>query len=141
MEKRKITERQKRFIDYYIETGSPSEAARLAGYKHPQVQGNQNLEKLRPYIDKKLAEKDNQRIASQDEVLRFYTAVLRNDVTEEIPVLSGDGFQKITKKGALIRDRLKAAELLGKRYGMDKPVETEPETVRIILERRDGNNP
>lgn len=46
----KLTEKQQRFVDYYIETGNASEAARKAGYseKTCRVTGQENL--LKPAI-------------------------------------------------------------------------------------------
>lgn len=113
-----LTEKQKQFIDYYIETGNASEAARRAGYKQPHVQGTQNLEKLRGFIDAKLSEKDEARIAKQDEILAFLTSVLRGEVKEEFPLGLGMGEQSLVKKELDGKDRIKAAELLGKRYAM-----------------------
>ena len=138
--KNNLTEKQKRFIDFYIETGNASEAARKVGYKQPQVQGAQNLLKLRKNIDEKLSEKKDKRIASQDEVLRFFTSIMRNEITEEAPILCGKGHQKIIEKGISAKDRIEAAKNLAKRYGIDKADIDESETVRIILERRNDNN-
>ncbi|OAB25250.1 terminase [Paenibacillus macquariensis subsp. defensor] len=114
----RLTEKQKKFIDYYIETGNAMESARRAGYKQPQVQGAQNLEKLRSFIDAKLAEKDGARIAKQDEILEFLTSVLRGKVKEQFPLGMGMGEQELVKKELDGKDRIKAAELLGKRYAM-----------------------
>lgn len=117
-----LTEKQKRFVDFFIETGNQAEAARLAGYKQPNVQGAQNYAKLRSYIDAKLAEKDNQRIASQDEVLQYLTSVMRGEVTEECIVVEGTGVgfseARNIRKEVSPKDRNKAAELLGKRYNL-----------------------
>lgn len=103
----KLTEKQRRFIDYYIQTGNATEACRLAGYrgKNHDVLGAENMVKLRDYINVKMQEKDRERIASQDEVLEFLTKTMRN--TEK------DAFGM----DASLQDRIKCAELLGKRYG------------------------
>ncbi|ABB15541.1 terminase small subunit [Carboxydothermus hydrogenoformans] len=120
----KLTEKQKRFIDYYIETGNAAEAARRAGYKgkNLDVIGSQNLVKLRIYIEEKMKQKDNERIASQDEVLEFLTRVMRGLETEEVVVTENKGDYiseaKIIKKQVSAKDRVKAAELLGKRYAL-----------------------
>lgn len=113
-----LTEKQKKFIDYYIETGNAMESAKRAGYKQPQVQGAQNLEKLRIHIDEKLATKDSARVAKQDEVLEFLTNVMRGNVVEQFPLGLGMGEQTLVKKELDGKDRIKAAELLGKRYAM-----------------------
>ena len=118
----KLTEKQKRFIDYFVETGNQTEAARLAGYKKPHVQGAQNLDKLRGEIDKKIQELDNKREASAQEVIEYLTSVMRGELHEETIVVEGKGdhrseAKKISKEPA-IKDRNKAAELLGKRFSL-----------------------
>jgi phage terminase small subunit len=115
-----LTEKQKRFIDFYIEKGNATEAAKLAGYKGVNLNrvGSENLSKLDKEIKKRLEEKEDARIAKQDEILKLLTSIARGEVEEEIPVLVGDGVQNLEKKGTSVKDRLKAAELLGKRYGL-----------------------
>jgi phage terminase small subunit len=116
----KLTEKQRRFADEYVRTGNATEAARLAGYRQPHVQGSQNLEKLsvKSYIDKRLNELKKKSIAEQDEILQFLTAVMRGEHTEQIPVGIGEGAQQLEDKDTFLKDRVKAAELLGKRYVM-----------------------
>lgn len=118
----KLTEKQKRWIDYYIETGNATEAARLAGYRAKSESslnsiGAQNLIKLKVFIDEKLSAKADARIAKQDEVLRHLTAAMRGELTEEA-VLVVDGDVRRVQKGAALKDRNRAAELLAKRYGL-----------------------
>lgn len=119
----KLTEKQKRFADYYIESGNATEAYKKA-YKckdnTANVEGTKSLVKpsIREYIDKRLAEKDKKRIASQDEVLEFLTKVFRGEVEEEFALGVGKGAQTIIRKELDGKDRIKAAELLGKRYGL-----------------------
>lgn len=118
----KLTEKQKRFADFFVETGNATEAAIQAGYsaKTAKETGYENLTKphLREYIDLRIAEKDGQRIAKQDEVLEFLTDILRGKVKEQFPLGLGMGEQSLVKKELDGKDRLKAAELLGKRYGL-----------------------
>lgn len=106
----KLTEKQKRFIDYYIETGNASEASKLAGYNGKNLNriGSENLSKLDKFIKIKLEEKDNKRIASQDEVLEYLTKVMRGQEKDSFGL------------DASLQDRTKCAELLGKRYGTFK---------------------
>lgn len=121
----KLTEKQKRFIDYYIETGNASEACRLAGYrsKNYDALGNENKVKLGIYIKEKIKQKEDERIATQDEVLIYLTSVLRGDIEEEKAVVVSQGADMgstIEKIRTQVKpaDRNKAAELLGKRYGI-----------------------
>lgn len=104
----KLTTKQKNFCEYYLQTGNATEAARLAGYsdKTARVIGAENLSKpaISEYIASRRAEMDKALIADSDEVLRFYSAVMRGEVKDQFgldPALS---------------DRIRAAELLGKRY-------------------------
>ena len=69
-----------------------------------------------------MAEKESQLIATQDEVLKYLTSVLRGESqsTEIVVEGTGDGCSeaRTLKKEPSEKDRLKAAELLGKRYGL-----------------------
>lgn len=120
----KLTEKQKRFADYYIETGNGAEAARLAGYKGKNLNNiaSENLAKLgiKNYIDEKLTEMSSQRIASANEVMELLTSAARGELEEEVVVVEGEGdgcsTARTIKKQIGARDRIKAAELLGKRY-------------------------
>ncbi|MBU8609202.1 terminase small subunit [Bacillus pumilus] len=118
----KLTEKQKRFADYYIELGNATEAARKAGYSSKTAKsiGQENLTKpdIKSYIKERMDEKDAERIASQDEILEFLTAVMRGEKTEQIPVGLGEGAQRLEDKDPYLKDRVKAAELLGKRHSM-----------------------
>ena len=127
----KLTEKQKRFIDYYIETLNASEAARRAGYsiKTANRIGQENLTKpvIKSAIEERLAQFESERIAGPKEVLKYLTAVMRGEEVEEQIVTVGNGQGEsgveIVKKKVSPKDRIKAAELLGKRYGLQQPEE------------------
>jgi phage terminase small subunit len=69
-----------------------------------------------------MAEKESELIADQDEVLRYLTAVLRGKTQSEVVVVENVGdFRseaRTMQKAPDEKERLKAAELLGKRYGI-----------------------
>lgn len=104
----KMTEKQKAFCDYYIETGNATEAAIKAGYskKTAKVIGSENLTKpyIKQYIDERLAKIEDARIAKGEEVLQYLTKVMRGEEKDQFGL------------DASLQDRTKAAELLGKRY-------------------------
>lgn len=120
----RLTEKQRRFADYYIETGNCTEAAIKAGYskRTARVIGQENLLKpaIKKYIDEKLTEMSNKRIASANEVMELLTSAARGELEEEVVVVESVGDYcseaKIIKKQIGAKDRIKAAELLGKRY-------------------------
>lgn len=121
---KKLTIKQRAFADYYIELGNATEAARQAGYSEKYI--NTNASKLlqnttiKAYIDERLKQIEDDRIASAAEVLKYLTSVLRGESQSEIVVVEGvgDGCSEARriKKEPEEKDRLKAAELLGKRY-------------------------
>lgn len=104
----KLTPKQKAFCDYYIETGNASEAARKAGYSQKTAPfiGAENLKKpqIKEYISERMNNQDRERVASADEVIAFYTAVMRGEVKDQFGI------------EASLSDRLKAGENLMRRY-------------------------
>jgi phage terminase small subunit len=118
-EKIELTEKQKRFADYYLETANITEAARRANYKQPHVQGSRLLEnvKVKKYIEIELKKLDDKRIMRAEEALQLLTAIARNEEREEV-VVFGEGGSEIVEKGLTAKDRLKALELIGKRYAL-----------------------
>lgn len=118
----KLTPKQKAFCDYYLETGNAFDSYRRAyncTENTARVEGFRNLEKplIRAYIDNHMAQVDNKRIASAEEVLQYLTSVVRGEVTEQKIMFSKEG-SEIAELGASVNDRNKAAELLGKRYAL-----------------------
>lgn len=113
---KKLTNKQLTFIDAYLGEAkmNAAQAARIAGYKHPETQGAENLRKLRPYIDEVMNKRHSNAIATQEEIQKFFTSVLRGEVKEEVVSNSG----KILEVPASTKDRLKAAECMGRAYGM-----------------------
>ena len=120
----KLTPKQKAFAEYYIETGNATEAARKAGYKGKNLNriASENLSKLdiKSYIDEKMKELEDQRIAKADEVLKYLTRVIRGEETEQVVVTENIGDfmseARVVNKELSAKDKIKAAELLGKRY-------------------------
>jgi len=131
-----LTEKQKRFIDYYIETGNATEAARLSGYRGKNLNriGSENLSKLDICIKDRILQKEDERIAKQDEVLQTLTRIIRREEKEVVVVTvksrrsfyDENGKKVIEEKEepvpveipTKISDVNKAADLLGKRYGI-----------------------
>ena len=120
----KLTEKQRRFVDYYVETGNATEAARRAGYKNPNKASAQNMEKdgICAAVSSRLKELEDKRIAKVDEVMKFLTSTLRGEVEEERIVVEGTGDgrsdARIIRVQVSARDRLEAAKSLLKRYPM-----------------------
>ena len=121
-----MTPKQQRFCDEYLIDLNATQAAIRAGYSKRTAQaiGAENLTKplLKEYIEKRMAEKESELIAGQNEVLKYLTSVMRGESEAEIIVVegTGDGRSKARAviKGPDEKEKLKAAELLGKRHAL-----------------------
>lgn len=119
-----VTDKQRRFADEYLIDCNATQAAIRAGYsgKTAYSMGNENLKKpeVKNYIDEKLAEMESDRIADAKEVLEYLTSVMRGDTQSEIVVVENIGDYmseaRIVQKAPDEKERLRAAELLGKRH-------------------------
>ncbi len=122
----KMTAKQKRFCDEYLIDLNATQAAIRAGYSKKTAYsiGVENLKKpvLKSYIEKRMAEKENELIAAQDEVLKYLTSVMRGISRSSVVVVESTGDfcsrAREIEKAPDEKERLKAAELLGKRYGL-----------------------
>lgn len=134
----KLTPKQKAFAEYYIETGNETESAIRAGYssKTAGVIGCENLKKpyIKEYIDKVLLEMSEKRVASAQEVLETLTRILRREEKDSVVVTvktTKSGLDESGRRATIttespqtvniapkLSDVNKAAELLGKRWGL-----------------------
>ena len=111
------------FADEYIislnATKSYLKAYPKASYETANVEGCKLLVKpsIKAHIDEQLAKKQDERIMKQDEILRLLTSIARGEQTEQTLKGEGQGYQILVDKDISAKDRLKALELLGKRYG------------------------
>ncbi|MEX3470755.1 terminase small subunit [Staphylococcus hominis] len=117
-----LTLKQKQFADEYIRTGNAYQSAINVGYseKYAKARSHKMLENvgINQYIDDNLEIIQKESIAEADEIMRYLTRVLKAEEKEEILVYVGDGMQEIQTIRPSAKDRIKAAELLGKRYRM-----------------------
>lgn len=129
-----LTLKQKAFADYYLECGNASEAARKAGYSEKNANNiaSENLAKpdISAYIKQRMAEQDAMRVASADEVLQFYTSVMRGEVKDAFGLDPG------------LAERLKAADSLFKRYAVanDRQKSTMEKLDSLLEEMRKNAN-
>lgn len=111
--------RQRKFADNYILTGNAYQSAIDAGYTHNYADRNSKylLGIVGDYLDKNMAKLSNSKIATAEEVLEYLTAVVRGDIKEQEAIYNPKTTQVEVKNiDPAIRDRTKAAELLGKRH-------------------------
>lgn len=115
----KLTVKQKAFLDAYFSVSNfnATDAAKRAGYKHPHVQGAQNLSKLSAVIAERMKDFQKQSgtsIMSQQQVAERLSQFADGSI--RVKQLANNG--KLVDAPVAPKDQLKALELLGKSYAM-----------------------
>ena len=121
-----LTQKQKRFCEEYIKTANASASAVAAGYskKTAGAIGAENLKKpqITAYIKKRIDEQDATLVADSNEILKFYTAVMRGEVKDQFGLDSS------------LTDRLKAADSLAKRLAAAELKPNVDDAIRVIID-------
>lgn len=124
----KLTEKQKAFADYYIESLNAKESAIKAGYseKTASEMGYENLNKphIKDYIDERLGEASSSRIATIKEIMEFHTKVMNNEYKEL-------GYNK----PLYVKDRQVSAEALIKRLELMESKGDNNKTITINIKK------
>ena len=121
-----MTEKQKRFVDEYLIDLNATQAAVRAGYsaKSAYSIGTENLKKpeIKRSIEEQLQQLHNSKTADAEEIIEYLTSVMRGESTAQIVVVEGEGegcsAARTMEKAPDEKERLRAAELLGKRFGI-----------------------
>jgi len=134
-----VKEKQKRFCEEYLVDCNATQAAIRAGYskKTARAIGQRLLTNvdIKKYIEQQLQKLKNEKIADAQEVLEYLTSVMRGEQKEQVALLTGEGVQDLVQKDVSAKDRLKAAELIGKRYALfTEKVELQGETTVQIVD-------
>lgn len=124
-----MTDKQRKFCDEYLIDANATRAYKAA-YPHVKSEdaaracASRLLTKanIKSYIDEQLEKISSDKIADAKEVMEYLTSVLRGKSESEIVVIEGTGEgcsdARRMNKAPDEKERLKAAELLGKRYGL-----------------------
>ncbi len=166
MSEKKLTAKQQRFCDEYLIDLNATQAAIRAGYSAKTAYSiGQRLLKnveVKKYIDQRIAEKDAELVATQDEVLKYLTSVMRREYCENVvvtvsekrsfyePDMNGTMRKRteeheeaqIVQIPARLSDANKAAELLGKVYGLytDRVEQEIDMELNISVDYGEGDN-
>lgn len=96
------------FAEEWLKTTNATQSAIKAGYSERTAYsaGSRLLKKVnvKQYIDERLAEMKENSIADTDEVMQFLSSTMRGDIPDQFGL------------DPALNDRIKAAELIGKRY-------------------------
>ena len=148
----KLTLKQQKFADEYIISGNATESYLKAGYaKQKRSSAEANARKLlgnylvKAYLEERMAEIKSARIASQEEVLEFFTAAMRGEILEPMAIGLRDGAQQIIEVKPNVATRKSAAVELAKRYGLstakvDVNVKSENKLAGILLQLEDDKD-
>ncbi len=137
-----MTEKQKMFVDEYLIdlNGTRAYKAVYKNIKSDKAAASRaskllGQDDIREYKDRRLKELENERTADIQEVMEYLTSVMRGESHSSVLAMCGDGCQEIIEKPPDEKERLRAAELLGKRYRLftDK-VEIEGEIPVVIVD-------
>ena len=113
----KLTQKQQRFVDEYIISGNATQAAIKAGYSTNTAKqmGTENLAKpiIKAELDRRNAEIKSAKTADMQEVMEYLASVMRGEQTESVATAKGI-YDNVPVSA---KDRIKAAELIGKRHG------------------------
>lgn len=113
----KLTLKQQQFVDEYIISGNATQAAIKAGYskKTAKQMGTENLAKpiIKAELDRRNAEIQSAKTMDMQEVMERLAAMGRGETTEETVTNKGEVIETATRNA----DKLKAMELIGKRFG------------------------
>ena len=150
-----MTDKQKQFCDEYIANKCNGTLAYKKAYpniKNDMVAGSaanrllKNVE-VKTYISERLEELHDERTADAKEVIEYLTSVLRGQSKAEVVVVEGTGEgcseARLMDKTPDEKERLKAAELLGKYYALfTERTQAEGGVVQIInnIPRSDDND-
>ena len=120
-----MTEKQKMFVDEYLIdlNGTRAYKAVYKNIKSDKAAASRaskllGQDDIKEYKDRRLKELENERTADIQEVMEYLTSVMRGESQSSVLAMCGDGCQETIEKPPDEKERLKAAELLGKRYRM-----------------------
>lgn len=122
----KLTKKQEVFVYEYIRTGNARQSAKVAGFakSHAEKNSHKILEypQVKEAIRREMSKIRNKSIAGAEEILEYLTSVMRGESLSEVytTVMIGGGRSEIKRfyKHPDEKERIKAAELLGRRYAL-----------------------
>ena len=112
-----MTDKQRRFCEEYLKDRNATQAAIRAGYSKRTAKkiGNNLLRgkdsELWKYIQQETERMKSESVADAQEIMEYLTSVMRGEQSDETLTMDGT----VVKLKAPTKDRIKAADSLGKR--------------------------
>ncbi|MDO4173706.1 MAG: terminase small subunit [Eubacteriales bacterium] len=113
---------RERFCLEYASGQNGTQAAIAAGYSEKTAgsKANQLLKivEVKDRINELMTQFESEKVADAQEVMEYLTSVMRGESRSSVLCFAGEGVQRIIEKPPDEREKLKAAEMIGKRYGL-----------------------
>lgn len=116
-----LNKNQKKFCEYYLALGNINKASEKAGYNKKRGYALMKLPEVQEYISEKLNEISSDSIANTSEIMKYLTKVMRGEDDEKTS----------------IKEKLKAAELLGKAYSIFSTKNEDKKIKGVIISGED----
>ncbi|KGB15588.1 terminase [Latilactobacillus sakei] len=121
----KLSVKQQKFADLYIETGNATQSAIDAGYakKSARSVGSENLTKpdIKEYIDKRMTEMADKRIMSAQDALELLTRIANGEEKETKVVATQFDVSEV-EVPADLKTKIAAVKEILKRYPTENPL-------------------
>ena len=117
--KKGLNKNEIEFCRLKVEGKTDLQAAKGAGYSEQYGKNLLKKEYIQKEIKKLLEEKRKEEIADDTDILQFLTSVMKGDAYKE-------------KNDAVMKDRMRAAELLGKRQNVFEQTDSKNDVVIIV---------
>lgn len=120
-----MTDKHRRFCDEYL-----TDCNRVRAYKavYPSVKKDETARvnssrllaraEIKAYIKEQMEKLHNEKMADAKEVIEYLTAVMRGETSAAVLAVGVTGLQQVIMKPPDEKERLKAAELLGKYHAI-----------------------
>ena len=143
MATKKLSKKEEKFVIEYVRTGNATQSAINAGYSERSARQTACRMLTKDYIlkaiDELVKEMNSEKIADAEEVMMLLTEIARGETTEENVVVDKAGNVSIVETRVKEKERVKALELLGKRYKLytDKVEASVDGQVQVVFEGED----
>lgn len=143
MATKKLSKKEEKFVIEYVRTGNATQSAINAGYSERSARQTACRMLTKDYIliaiDELVKEMNSEKIADAEEVMMLLTEIARGETKEENVVVDKAGNVSIVETRVKEKERVKALELLGKRYKLytDKVEASVDGEIQVVFEGED----
>lgn len=143
MATKKLSKKEEKFVIEYVRTGNATQSAINAGYSERSARQTACRMLTKDYIlkaiDELVKEMNSEKIADAEEVMMLLTEIARGETVEQNAFIDKNGNPVIVETKVKEKERVKALELLGKRYKLyvDKVEANVDGEVKVVFEGED----